>query len=156
MQRSAANRQTVVQPQQFAVLMALAPRGPVPVVAVQREFAVQVTIDDTKGTRVVRAIDFGERPHTQFGKRQEDHVLAWTVKLNAIRLTVVGYGLRDAAARLITIVDDEAGSLTSLDLMDVAHGVGQAVQRAKDDLDLHQAIQGGSRKFLEDFNKHPR
>lgn len=123
----------------------------------QREFAVGVTVarPGPGQDRIVSEIKFGERPNTQFGTKQEDHVLAWTIKLNQIRHSVVGRDLFYAAAALITIIDDSAAALGNPAILQVAQNLGQAVQTAEDDLDLQQAIQTYAATFLERYNEDP-
>ena len=141
------------------VTIKLAPAGPrgVSGEVIQGEFAVEVAVGRTvpAGERVVTAVRFGERPNTQFGDKQEDHVVAWTIKLNQIRSSVVGLPLHYAAAALITIIDDAGNALGDRSLFDIAHHLGQAVQNATDDLDLQQAIQVHVREFLEKYNANP-
>jgi hypothetical protein len=126
----------------------------------QGEFTVAVTVGsaDAKTPRTVENVQFGERPNTQFGDKQEDHVLAWSFKTAHIKAALEGRELPIAAANLITIIDDASAALESESIAAIAAALGQAVQKAqeaKNELDLHQAIQNYTRDFLIEYNKHP-
>jgi len=125
---------------------------------VQGEFAVQVSAGRTApGTaRRVTNVQFGERPQTQFGARQEDHVLAWTIKTNEIRHAVMGAdNLRDAIGMLVLVMEDTNALLDDPRILQVTQQVAAARQSAEDDLDMQQILQTGIEQFLIAYNANP-
>lgn len=125
---------------------------------VQGEFAVQVSVGQVvpfRGRRVTD-IKFGERPNTQFGSAQEDHVLAWTLKINEIRERVMSASsLRDALAILLTIIDDTNSLLDDPAIAEAGELVRSGWQEDNDDLDRQQALQTGIERFLVAYNANP-
>jgi hypothetical protein len=122
---------------------------------VQREFAVEVSVGRSGmgNDRKVTAVRFGERPPTQFGSKQEDHVIAWTIKTQEVRDQLMkADNLKDAAALLVMTIDDTNALLEDNKIEEVAANYSRTIQEAKDDLDLQQAIQLGARQYLEAYN----
>lgn len=125
---------------------------------VQGEFAVQVSAGRTAqgAQRRVTNVQFGERPNTQFGSAQEDHVLAWTIKTNEIRHAVMGAdNLYDAIGMLVMVMMDTNGLLNDASINQVIDHVATARQSAEDDLDLQQILQTGIEQFLIAYNANP-
>jgi hypothetical protein len=125
---------------------------------VQGEFAVQVSAGrPAQGAqRRVTNVQFGERPNTQFGSAQEDHVLAWTIKTNEIRHAVMGAdNLHDAIGMLVMVMMDTNGLLKDPRIDQVIDHVATARQSAEDDLDLQQILQTGIEQFLIAYNANP-
>jgi len=137
-----------------APAMRTGPQGDV----VQGEFAVQVSVGMVVPfrERKVTDIKFGERPNTQFGSAQEDHVLAWTLKINEIRERVMAAtNLPDALGVLLTIIDDTNSMLEDPAIDEAGELVRSGWQDGTDDLDRQQALQTGIERFLVAYNANP-
>lgn len=136
-------------------VQARAPAGGIGVI--QGVFAVEVLVDrNEKGVRKVVGIRFGERPPTQFGQAQEDHVVAWAAKTNELTQTLSqADDLKDAVDLLLLMIDDANAELRDPAINKVVEGVSAKRREAVDELDLMSALQEGIRRFLEAYNANP-
>lgn len=126
---------------------------------VQCEFAVEVSVGrDKNKIKIIEDIKIGERPKTQFGTKQEDHVLAWTMKINEIKLSLRGApSLKDAVRRLVFLMVNTNAALEDRKINKTIDSVCQVyMQKNSDDLDFQQSIQKGIRKFLIAYNENPK
>ncbi|WP_431286274.1 hypothetical protein [Roseateles chitinivorans] len=128
----------------------------------QLVFAVELGCDsEGEGENEVFRISevrIGERPPTQFGTKQEDHVWAWSMKVMEVRRALLAApNLHDSMGQLMAVVDATNSVTPDEGFGTLMASIQKSYNASKNQsLKLFNVLQRSTREFLEIYNRQER